>query len=143
MQTRVTVTAVSPIYETAPWGDADQPDFLNICLAAETTQSPASLLAWLKQTEKELGRKVSRRWGPRLIDIDILAYEDRVVHQKDLMIPHPHMAERTFVLAPLADIAPEWVHPMTGKSVVQMLTAVFPTEVHQLPEPLFDREDIN
>jgi len=132
------VTAVSPVYETAPWGDTDQPDFFNICLAAKTTQAPLELLQFLKRIETELGRKKSRRWGPRLIDIDILAYGDRVIRERNLTIPHPRMAERTFVLAPLADIAPEWVHPITGKSVAQMLTAVYRAEVHRLPEPLFD-----
>ena len=140
LRTAMTVTAVSPVYETAPWGDTEQPDFFNICLAAETTQAPLELLQFLKQTETELGREKSRRWGPRLIDIDILAYENQVIQEKNLMIPHPHIAERTFVLAPLADIAPEWVHPLTGRSVTQMLTAVYRTDIHLLPEPLFNNE---
>ncbi len=142
LRAAMTVTAVSPVYETAPWGDTDQPDFFNICLAAETGQTSQELLQFLKRTETELGREKSRRWGPRLIDIDILAYGDRVIREKNLMIPHSRMAERTFVLAPLADIAPEWVHPITGKSVVQMLTAVYRTEVHRLTELLFEEVEI-
>jgi 2-amino-4-hydroxy-6-hydroxymethyldihydropteridine diphosphokinase len=137
----MTVTAVSPIYETEPWGEPDQPDFLNICLAATTTQLPRQLLTTIKQIEQDLGREETYRWGPRLIDIDIILYDDVVVAEEWLNIPHARLAERAFVLAPLADIAPDWVHPITGKTVVEMLNAVYRTAVHRLPEPLYIETD--
>ncbi len=133
----MTVTAVSPVYETEPWGETDQPRFLNICLAATTTHSLRETFAFTQQIETELGRQKTYRWGPRLIDIDILFYDEQSVQDEDLIIPHKRLAERAFVLAPLADIAPDWEHPVSGKSVVEMLTAVRTTDVRQLPEPLF------
>jgi 2-amino-4-hydroxy-6-hydroxymethyldihydropteridine diphosphokinase len=132
------VTAVSPVYETEPWGESDQPDFLNICLAATTTQPPRQLLKSIKQIEQDLGREETYRWGPRLIDIDIIFYDEVVVAEEGLNIPHARLADRAFVLAPLADIAPDWVHPITGKTVVEMLNAVYSTAVYRLPEPLFE-----
>jgi 2-amino-4-hydroxy-6-hydroxymethyldihydropteridine diphosphokinase len=136
------VTAVSPVYETEPWGETDQPQFLNICLAATTTQEPRQLLTSLKQIEQDLGREESYRWGPRLIDIDIIFYDDVVVAEEGLNIPHARMAERVFVLAPLADIAPDRMDPTTGKTVVEMLNAIYRTDVYRQPDSLFtDRED--
>lgn len=134
----MTVTAVSPVYETEPWGEPDQPDFLNICLAATTTQPPRQLLSYIKQIEQDLGREDTYRWGPRLIDIDIIFYDEVVVAEEGLNIPHARLAERAFVLTPLADIAPDWVHPITRKTVVEMLNAVYSTAVRRLPEPLFE-----
>lgn len=131
------VTAVSPVYETEPWGETDQSDFLNICLAATTALSPRQLLKSVKQIEQDLGREETYRWGPRLIDIDIIFYDDVVVAEEGLNIPHTRLPERAFVLAPLANVAPDWVHPITGKTVVEMLNAVYSTAVHRLPEPLF------
>ena len=135
------VTAVSPVYETEPWGETDQPQFLNICLAAATAQSPRQLLTTIKQIEQDLGRTETYRWGPRLIDIDIILYEDLVVAEAGLNIPHSRLAERAFVLTPLADIAPDWIHPITGKNVVEMLNAVYSTAVHRLPDPLFSETE--
>ena len=137
---RLRVTAVSPVYETAPWGETDQPPFLNICLAAESDQTPLDLLRFLKQTETDLGRAPTYRWGPRLIDIDILAYDDAVIREATLTVPHAHLAQRAFVLAPLADIAPDWRHPLTGESVAQMMAAVDEGGVARLAEPLFNDE---
>jgi 2-amino-4-hydroxy-6-hydroxymethyldihydropteridine diphosphokinase len=118
------ITAVSPIYQTPPWGLTDQPDFLNLCLEATTTLTPPDLLHFTRQLEKELGREKTVRWGPRLIDIDILFYDDLILRSEELTIPHPRMAERAFVLVPLADIAPDLVHPETGQTVAEMVTAV-------------------
>jgi 2-amino-4-hydroxy-6-hydroxymethyldihydropteridine diphosphokinase len=136
----MTVTAVSPVYETEPWGEPDQPDFLNICLAAETMPPPRQILYFIKQIEQDLGRETSYRWGPRLIDIDIIFYDDVIVAEEGLNIPHARLAERAFVLAPLADIAPDCVHPITGKTVVEMLNAAYSTAVRRLPEPLFEND---
>lgn len=135
----IKVTAVSPVYETEPWGEPDQPDFLNICLTGTTTHTPRQLLTFIKQIEQDLGREKSYRWGPRLIDIDIIFYDDVVVAEEGLNIPHARLAERAFVLTPLADIAPDRLHPITGKSVVEMLNAVYSTAVRRLPEPLFEQ----
>ncbi|MCA9925330.1 MAG: 2-amino-4-hydroxy-6-hydroxymethyldihydropteridine diphosphokinase [Anaerolineales bacterium] len=115
------VTAVSPIYETPPWGVTDQPSFYNICLAVETDKTPKQLLSFIKNLEIELGREPTYRWGPRLIDIDLLFFGSRVIDEDALQVPHPRMQDRAFVLAPLAAIASEFVHPQTGQSVQAML----------------------
>lgn len=111
----------SPIYQTAPWGYPDQPDYLNLVVKGETELSPEKLLAYLKQIEVELGRRPTIRYGPRLIDIDILFYDDLVVVTPDLIIPHPSLHERPFVLVPLADLDPDLVHPFMCKTVQELL----------------------
>lgn len=114
------VKAKSGIYETPPWGFEDQPKFLNQVLRAKTYLDPEPLLKHLKRLEVALGRKESFPNGPRLIDIDILFYDDRVVNTPSLVIPHPRLHERGFVLLPLMDIAPDLKHPVTQKSVREM-----------------------
>lgn len=128
----MTVETVSPIYETAPWGKTDQPDFLNICLKGETSLEPAALLEACKTAEKKLGREPGERWGPRLIDIDIIFYGSHIDEGERLTIPHPRLAERAFVLAPLADLAPDFVHPVYGRTVGQMLAKVDSSTVQRL-----------
>ena len=110
----------SPIYETPPWGVSDQPAFLNMVITGFTTLTPIQLLTFLKKTEREMGRSKTIRWGPRIIDLDILLYDDMQLHKPHLTIPHASMCERAFVLVPLADISPHLVIPGTGKTVTAL-----------------------
>jgi 2-amino-4-hydroxy-6-hydroxymethyldihydropteridine diphosphokinase len=103
----VEITAVSSIYRTAPWGYLEQDAFANACALARTRLSPAALLAEAKAIEAEMGREKTIRWGPRLIDIDILFYGDLPLAEPDLILPHKELFNRAFVLVPLAEIAPE------------------------------------
>lgn len=135
-----TITAVSSVYSTEPWGDADQPAFLNICVAAVSSLSPHELLAHIKKVERELGRTPARHWGPRLIDIDILFYDDLILSDEILTIPHPYIADRSFVLAPLADIIPDFHHPQTGLSVQEMLDKAGFSGIERLFEMPFPDE---
>ena len=111
----VELTAVSSVYETEPWGKLDQPRFLNLAVAVETTLSPEALLALAQKIENELGRVRHERWGARTIDIDILCFEGVERNMPELTLPHPYMTERAFVLVPLAEIAPTLT--VKGKTV--------------------------
>jgi 2-amino-4-hydroxy-6-hydroxymethyldihydropteridine diphosphokinase len=115
------VKAKSQVYETPPWGYEDQPRFLNQVIKAKTYLEPEPLLKHLKRLEMALGRKESFPNGPRLIDMDILFYDDLVVDTPSLVIPHPRLHERGFVLLPLMDIASDLVHPINKKSVREMV----------------------
>lgn len=115
------VLGQSPIYETAPWGYDDQDDFLNQVLEVSTELSPRELLGRLKQVEQDVGRRASFQNGPREIDIDILLYGNQTIEQDDLSIPHPRLHERAFMLRPLANLAPDLVHPVKKKTVSELL----------------------
>lgn len=117
---QIRVLAVSPLYNTAPVGFIDQPDFLNGAVAVDTVLMPHELLDVCLGIEKRLGRVRTVRWGPRTIDIDLLLYDDLVINDEDLALPHPRMHERAFVLQPLCDIAPDAVHPVYDKTVKQL-----------------------
>jgi len=128
------VDKISSLYETTPVGYLDQPDFLNIAIQVATQLDPISLIRSLKQIEKQLGREASFRNAPRPIDIDILFYDDLFFESEKLSIPHPRMSERAFVLAPLAEIAPQAVHPVLHLSVMEMLARVDQSGVKKLPD---------
>jgi 2-amino-4-hydroxy-6-hydroxymethyldihydropteridine diphosphokinase len=117
----INVTRTSSMYETEPVDYLDQPWFLNIAVAAETELAPAALLDILRQIETQMGSKKLIAKGPRLIDIDILLYGDQVIDTLELQVPHPRMPLRRFVLEPLAEIAPNARHPVSGLSVSEML----------------------
>jgi len=125
--------ARSSDYLTAPWGVEDQPRFVNACILVTTALSPHALLERVQGAERALGRNRAneRRWGPRLIDIDILTYDDLVLNEPDLILPHPHMFERAFVLAPLADIAAERV--IAGVRVRDALDRPDTSGIERLP----------
>ena len=105
----------SSIYETEPWGVLDQPSFLNMVAMAHTSRDPRGVLEACREVEKEMGRVRERKWGPRIIDVDILLYDDIQLEQQDLVIPHPRMLEREFVLVPLLELRPEMSHPEVGR----------------------------
>jgi 2-amino-4-hydroxy-6-hydroxymethyldihydropteridine diphosphokinase len=125
----VTVLSQSFIYETLPWGVTDQPSFLNMVITGETRQKPQELLKNLKELETQLGRVPSIHYGPRKIDIDILFYDNLIFDSPELNLPHPHLHERAFVLVPLADLMPEQIHPVLGKTIRQLLAEVDKTGV--------------
>ena len=114
----------SSVYETAPWGYANQPDYLNCVLEVETNLPPDRFLEITQGVEREMGREWSLRYGPRVIDIDILFYGHKTIGQEDLQIPHPRLHQRAFVLVPLAELAPKLTHPVLDLTVDKMKSEV-------------------
>ena len=120
----VRVVAVSSFVETAPVGGPAQPDYINAAAELATLREPLDLLRDLLRIESEMGRVRETRWGPRVIDLDLLLYSDRVIEIPGLTVPHPRLSQRRFVLEPLAEIAPCAVHPVTKKTARAMLDAL-------------------
>jgi 2-amino-4-hydroxy-6-hydroxymethyldihydropteridine diphosphokinase len=115
------IEKASAYYETAAWGNTDQPDFLNQVLLLKTAVSPFVLMQTLLDIEIQMGRVRAGKYDPRTIDIDILFFNDLVIDQPDLQIPHPRLQQRRFVLTPLREIAPDLVHPVVKQSISQLL----------------------
>lgn len=118
------IEQLSSVYETAPQLVVDQPVYHNLVCAGRARLSPHDLLRFLKTLEQQLGRRPSYRYGPREIDLDILLYGDQIINTPDLTIPHPRMAERAFVLVPLAEILPDLLHPMLGQPIRALAAGV-------------------
>jgi len=116
-----TILKVSSFIETEPWGLSNQPPFLNGAVLIETGLTPHELLKLLLSIESDLGRIRTERWGPRTMDLDILLYDNVILRSEALSIPHPHLHERTFALEPLAEIAPDMIHPVLNKTLVSLL----------------------
>jgi 2-amino-4-hydroxy-6-hydroxymethyldihydropteridine diphosphokinase len=128
----VDIHKISSVYETEPVGYLDQPRFLNMVCYGQTAASPDELLRNIKAIEEALGREPSFRNAPRPIDIDMVLYDDLRMETKDLIIPHPRMSERAFVLVPLAEIAPTTIEPASGKTVQKLMLAVSQTGISKL-----------
>ncbi len=132
--TQAVLLARSSDYRTPPWGDEAQNPFINACIAIETSLDPHALLFTLHKIEKRFGRDRAKeqRWGPRTLDLDLLAYDDAVIRQPDLTLPHPRLFERAFVLVPLAEIAPDQV--IAGRSVAAALAQLSTEGIERLPD---------
>ncbi|HZS64536.1 MAG TPA: 2-amino-4-hydroxy-6-hydroxymethyldihydropteridine diphosphokinase [Xanthobacteraceae bacterium] len=129
----VRLRARSSDYRTPPWGDTAQPPFVNLCIAVETRLTPQALLNRAQEIERRLGRdrRRERRWGPRTVDIDILAYDDLSLDQPGLTLPHPRLFERAFVLVPLAEIAPDRV--IAGRRIGDAARDIDSSGIERLP----------
>ena len=134
---QVAIDALSALYETTPMGPPDQPPYLNAVCRGITGLEPSGLLAFVKEVEHGMGRVPTVRWGPRIIDIDVLLYDSLILDTSDLTIPHPGIPGRAFVLVPLADIAADLVHPTLREPVSALLERLLtaPHEVRRAAEP--------
>ncbi len=129
-----TITKYSSLYETAAWGLTNQQSFINQCIIINTNLRPENLLSALKEIEKQVGRIETIKWGPRIIDIDILFYSTEIINTPSLKIPHPLLHQRRFTLVPLNEIAGSFIHPVLKKSIPQLLEECADTlPVNNLP----------
>lgn len=117
---KIEILKISKVYETKPVGVENQPDFLNMAVMGQTELDHISLFEFVKNVEKQVGRVYRYRWGPREIDIDILFFNDLIYKSQDLEIPHPRLHERDFVLKPLMDLDPDFIHPVFKKSIREL-----------------------
>ena len=133
-EVKATLVFMSSFYETEPWGIKEQGPFVNAVMAVETGLKPVELLAHLKSVEAGMGRQKAERWGPRTIDLDIIFYDSLVMDEDWLTIPHPAAHERAFVMVPLAEIAPEFVHPVLGRTVSEIAGSLDTSGVKKLEQ---------
>ena len=115
------IDARSSIMETAPWGKTEQPNFLNRALRIKTKLPPLFLMETILEIEREMGRNRQEKWGPRIIDLDVLFFDNRIIDEDGLRVPHPHLHERDFVLKPMVEIAPDFIHPVLHKTMAELL----------------------
>lgn len=127
----ISIEARSHWYRTAPVGPP-QPDYINGCAILGVSLGPEALLKTLLKVEREFGRVRRERWGPRTLDLDLLLFDDLILRTPSLELPHPRMRERAFVLVPLAEIAPDWVDPVTGKAIAHLLETVDPSGIQKI-----------
>jgi len=131
----ITVETYSSWYRTAPVGGPSQPDYLNGCALVQTTLEPHDLLATILGIETTFGRVRQVHWGPRTLDLDLLLYGDRIIDTPTLEVPHPRMSQRAFVLMPLAEIAPDWIDPVSGQTIGHLLDRVDQSGVQKMTDP--------
>ncbi|MEM7726412.1 MAG: 2-amino-4-hydroxy-6-hydroxymethyldihydropteridine diphosphokinase [Cyanobacteria bacterium P01_A01_bin.45] len=130
--TGITLTSHSDWYRTKPVGGPPQPDYVNACALLKVELDPHKLLETLLEIEQQFGRERKERWGARTLDLDLILYNDLILNTPNLQIPHPRMRERAFVLVPLAEIAPNWIEPVSGKTITQLLREVNCSGVSQV-----------
>lgn len=140
MPPQIIPIAFSRIYETPPWGYADQPPFLNQVIKAQTKLTPQETLKELKKIEEDMGREHNFRYGPRIIDLDILFFNDEIIEEEGLSIPHPALVVRAFVLVPLLDIAPDLIHPVQLRSIWELTGVLEAKDIHVYER--MDSEDL-
>lgn len=128
LTSQVTHISRAPFYRSKPMGVTNQPDFVNMALKGSTILSPGELLTFVKAIEQQIGRVYRYRWGPREIDIDIIFYDNLIFKSETLEIPHPRAVERDFVLRPISDLDPTFVHPVFHKQVDELLTSLLPED---------------
>jgi len=128
----VRVVHTSSFYETKPWGYINQPDFYNCVSQINTNYEPAGLLRLIQTIETKMGRKRDKKWGPRIIDIDIILFENIILNTEDLTIPHPWMEKRAFVLLPLMELNKEIVHPISKRGIAELVEAVGGEELKKI-----------
>ena len=128
-QHKITILRTSSFFESAPIPDSTQPWYINSVASISTELAPLSLLKYLLAVESEMGRRRGVKNAPRIIDLDLLAYDDQVIELEQLIVPHPKIRERGFVLRPLAQVAPDWVHPVCGKHIKLLIQELDPGQI--------------